>query len=242
MTHPKIGASARRGLAGLAVLSLALVLHGSDTARAADHRDAPLVLGNPTTDIDDLYAFVPAGSGDLVIAATFGNFVADPGNAALFDSGAVYDIYIDRDGDRIPEMTIRTRFNAGTPQVFSTTGIIGGPIVGTVADFGNSNASATVPTAFGDVRVYAGARDDPFFFDSVGFNAFRTQLYLPDNGLRNTAINGAPQNAFAGLNVAAIVYQIPIEIVMGDRNAVGGNVAIWGKTFEPIFRILQENQ
>lgn len=236
MTHHRLRGAVRGAFVAGAVLAAALASNGTETARAADHRDAPLVLDNSRTDINDVYAWVPVGSGNVVIAATFGNFVGDPGVTPLFDSGAVYEIYIDRNDDRIADMTIRTRFGDGTPQVFTTSGILSGGIRGTVSDFGSNGPSAEAPTPFGDVQVFAGARDDPFFFDSVGFNAFRTQLYLPDNGLRNTAINGTPQNAFAGFNVAALVYEIPIEIIMGDPNAVGGRIDLWAKTFEPIIR------
>jgi hypothetical protein len=66
------------------------------------------------------------------------------------------------------------------------------------------------------ITIFAGPRDDPFFFDFVGFERF-----LAGTG----TFTGA--DAFAGFNVNAIVVQFPLEMVAGHAEKFGA----WGVTY-----------
>jgi hypothetical protein len=65
------------------------------------------------------------------------------------------------------------------------------------------------------IRVFAGPRDDPFFFDVVGFNRFLTGT----GGFTGS-------DGFAGFNVSAIVVEFPVDMVRGS----GTDLQIWGET------------
>jgi hypothetical protein len=70
---------------------------------------------------------------------------------------------------------------------------------------GTSAATHLTPvvTAAGDIKVFAGPREDPFFFDLVGFNrsiAAGANLF--------TGVD-----AFKGKNINAIVVEFPVNMV-----------------------------
>jgi hypothetical protein len=64
--------------------------------------------------------------------------------------------------------------------------------------------------------VFAGVRDDPFFFDLVQFNRVVSGAA--------TSFNDPGADTFAGFNVLAIVIELP-KSVLGD-NTLG----VWGTT------------
>jgi hypothetical protein len=210
---------------GLASVALALVsLLPAEPTEAADHTDAPLATSNILVDINDIYAFRPTSTDDLCVVMTVHRFTGQPATA-MFDNNGIYELYVDNTGDNTPEATVRFTFSGSAPQQYTVTGL-GAPITGDVSDYGT-----TLVGGGGGIQIYCGPRDDPFFFDLVGFQQFTSQLYLPDNGLRNSGINGSPVNFFAGGNVAAIVLQVPIVAVNGTGNPNTGTIRAWGKTF-----------
>jgi hypothetical protein len=79
----------------------------------------------------------------------------------------------------------------------------------------------------GGVSVFAGLRDDPFFFDLAGFQGFLASPKVPAKGLRAT---GNPVDAFAGTNILAIVVELPVTAVTGGANANTGVIKTWVST------------
>jgi hypothetical protein len=69
-------------------------------------------------------------------------------------------------------------------------------------------------------------RDDPFFFDLAGFQAFVANPQAPVAGLR-AAGGGTPVDAFAGTNILAIVVELPVTAVTGGTNANSGTIKTW---------------
>jgi hypothetical protein len=67
------------------------------------------------------------------------------------------------------------------------------------------------------VRLFAGVRDDPFFFDLGRFSAILAG--------QAASFNDPGTDAFAGLNTYAIVIELPIEMV-GDP----ATTTIWATT------------
>src|SRR3954466_703383 len=94
---------------------------GPGTAAASSHREAPLISQDPTADNTDLYAFV---SPDKPSTATIvSNWIPgeDPAagpNYYTFSSTARYDIYADKNGDGVPDITYRFRFHDLPSQLF----------------------------------------------------------------------------------------------------------------------------
>jgi hypothetical protein len=82
----------------------------------------------------------------------------------------------------------------------------GGPIVNRVG----------ATTDLGGGKVFCGVREDPFFFDLMGF---RTTLMTGNLAFDNT------RDFFAGLNDSAIIIEIPARALPGD-----GPYKIWGTT------------
>src|SRR6476660_3010608 len=99
-------------------LILALLISGSligpsNTALASSHREPPLISQDPLADNTDLYAFVSPDRPDTVtIIANYIPFeepASGPGFWS-FDPNASYNIYIDNNGDAIPDITFNFQF------------------------------------------------------------------------------------------------------------------------------------
>jgi hypothetical protein len=84
---------------------------------------------------------------------------------------------------------------------------------------GDSVASGPVETVFeagGGLQVYAGLRDDPFFFDLQG--------YL--DTLSTGTLSFTATDFFTGLNVTAIVLEIKASTVAEDSE----EIQVWATT------------
>jgi hypothetical protein len=199
---------------GLALLAAGL------PAFAADHRDAPAIRERPVADINDVYAFLAPDDPDQLVLAMTINPVSDPGFAPTyaFSPDVLYQFTIDNAGGPRPEHTIDVVFSAlsgGEQRVrarFPDRTVVRGdatpPSVGTEPNEPN----IVDGPAGSDIQVFAGQRDDPFFFDLIGFN-------------RSLAFTGA--DTFEGLNVSAIVLQFPVELVSDGQT----DLEISGFTF-----------
>jgi hypothetical protein len=194
---------------------------------AADHKDSPAVERDPATDIADVYAFRRADN--LVVAMTIQNLSISGNATDLFNARARYQIFVDNtdNGTLAANATITVTFSGSNPQRFKVEGLTSSAIEGPTSGF--SNAATPAVTTSGAIKVFAGPRDDPFFFDLAGFRQFLAGTYTPVAGLRS-ATAGAPRNAFAGLNVGAIVIELPITAVTGLATPNSGVIRAWGAT------------
>src|SRR5271167_4082126 len=80
----------------------------------SSHREAPEISKDPVADNADVYAFVSPDAPDTVTLIT--NFVplqnpAGGPNFFEFGNDVLYSIYIDNDGDGVPEISYVFRFN-----------------------------------------------------------------------------------------------------------------------------------
>jgi hypothetical protein len=202
-----------------------LVLGG----QAADHNDAPTISVDAQLDINDIYAFrSPTNSSNLVIVATVNPFLTSSPTGDLFSSTGRYQFHIDDDDpDLLDDMTVTFTFS-GTPQTWRAEGLGLGAITGQVTPVGQ----APIIYDQGGIKIFAGLRDDPFFFDLGAFQSFVASPHDidPANGLR-TAAQGAPVDFFAGKNVAAIVIELPIT-ALGPATPTGGTIKAWFSTLK----------
>jgi len=177
-------------------------------------------MGDPKTDITDLYAFLKpdddtAATGELPgksILMLNVNPLA-PALAAEFESGAEYLIKVDTDSDAVEDITFRVTFSPKvngqqTGQVERIDGA-GSQVVVPAAPV-SFGAIATITTN-GPYRFYAGLRSDPFFFDLLGF--------IDDFNF----VNG---DFFADKNVFAIVLEVPNK-ALGRTPAT---TSLWART------------
>jgi hypothetical protein len=160
-------------------------------------------MGDPKTDITDLYAFLKPDDDAGATGALPGKSILmlnvnplAPALAAEFESGAEYLIKVDTDNDAVEDITFRVTFS---PKV-------NGQQTGRVERIDRAGSQVVIPaapvsfganaaiTTEGPYRFYAGMRSDPFFFDLLGF--------IDDFNF----VNG---DFFADKNVFAIVLEVP---------------------------------
>ncbi len=227
---PFLSVSSRTWLAtAAATAALGLAVFGMQTAHGADHADAPGLMGDGQADINDLFAFrSPENPDDLVVALTINPLTAPPQNAsARFGSDVAYNIHVDNTGDNVADATVVVTFSADG-STWTINGL-GDPLSGPVTS-GSTAATAPAPkvTESGPFKVFAGQRDDPFFFDLVGFKEFTSGPYTPANGLRPSG--ETPSDTLAGTNVSAIVIQLPITALTGASTSDTGVIKAWAST------------
>ncbi|MEX0785167.1 MAG: DUF4331 family protein [Dehalococcoidia bacterium] len=193
------------------------------TVSAADHRDSPSVEDDPAADITDVYAFRSPANGDNLVVALDVNGLTVPGDPANFATDVEYQIHVDNTGDAVADATASITFS-GDPLMFTIEGL-GDPITGEVTTPGSADAEITDA---GGIRVFAGPRDDPFFFDLVGFQNFVAGPFVPASGLRPEG--ESPTDAFAGTNISAIVIELPITALTGEDTSDSGTIKAWAST------------
>ena len=218
----------RKKILFVAIAALTLVTGG--IIYASDHIDAPSVT-NQTTDITDLYVFQGENTNNLVLVAnTQGLLTPALTPAAKFDENTLIEFNIDNNNDNIEDLVIQCKYDAA-----SNTMKVYGPIApsekGTRSKLeGNPTASVAV-TAYGSapvtgttsngMSVFAGPRDDPFFFDLDQFHAI---LAGTAAGFRNPGVD-----AFAGTNVMSVVVELPKSMLGGT-----GKINVWLETKKKI--------
>lgn len=214
---------------GLAALLLTTV------AIAADHRDGAAVLTDPSTDINDVFAWTSSDGTKLNLAMTV--FPAAT-SAAKFSNVAQYVFHTTSSAGygMAPAATEDILCTFDTSQNISCWG--GGEYV-----TGNASSTAGISSASGKLRVFAGLRDDPFFFNLDGFKetakivhgaagsltfdpAGCPALDAPTANLLVTQLKskpggGTPQDFFTGLNTLAIVIQVDRTLVTKGGSTVG---------------------
>jgi hypothetical protein len=80
----------------------------------SSHREAPSISQDPVADNADTYAFVsPDDPSTVTIIANYVPLEGPPGGPNFFEFGddVLYSIYIDNDGDALPEITYQFQFN-----------------------------------------------------------------------------------------------------------------------------------
>lgn len=213
--------------AGLVVSGLAAAMGGGAMIlRAADHRDSALLTATPGQDIADVYSFrSPADPSRLVLAMTVAGLQA-PSDAGTvrFPEGVVYAFKIDTDGDAVEDWVIQAyAVGRGASQVVkfvgpgrpsqtgATTRLLTSPPITVTASYGST--ATTVNR--GGIQVFAGLRDDPFFFD---LSQFQQIIGGNASSFRNPGVD-----TFAGTNVLALVVEFPVALLGGATR-----LGVWG--------------
>ena len=193
---------------------------------ASDHIDAPNVKGK-STDITDLYAFQPADNANNLafVLNTQGLLTPAATGAAKFDPNTMIQLSIDNNGDNVEDLVIQCIYDSATNQMVvygpikpSATGLkskIEGAATATVGvtPYGASPVTATGSTG---VEVFAGPRDDPFFFD---LNQYHAILAGTASGFNNPG-----SDAFANTNVMSIVLEVPKTLLNPPST---GSLNVW---------------
>jgi uncharacterized protein DUF4331 len=202
----------------------------SPPAIAADHRDAPTIDDYSAIDINDVFLFRdPSDSSKLVVGLST-QAVADPlfNSSYHFQENALYRLNFTTRADAHPTATIDFVFSPFHNGPTCPTGpacqtyravFPNGVVIEGTAVQGVNGTSHTDPTPFfaksGEITVFAGPREDPFFFDLVGFN----RAFASGNATKFTGVD-----AFKGKNINAIVVEFPISMVF-PANICTGKIA-----------------
>ncbi|MCB0646093.1 MAG: DUF4331 family protein [Saprospiraceae bacterium] len=176
---------------------------------SADHIDAPGVKST-SADITDFYAFASPANSDAMVFVTNIQGLTSPANSAglTYDENVLTEINIDNDGDNVEDLVIQLIPRAGKMYAF-------GPYVpGTTGRTSSIDKNAPMMevdiTAYGEspviasqgtMKLFAGPRDDPFFFDIGRFNEI---LMGQASGFADPGTD-----TFAGTNVLSTVIEVP---------------------------------
>jgi hypothetical protein len=211
----------------LAALAIAGITVGG-LVYAADHIDSPAVT-NQSTDITDLYVFRGQDVNNLVfVANTQGLLAPSATGAAMFDANTLIEFNIDNNGDNVEDLVIQGIYSNGKMQVY-------GPIkpseTGTRSKLEGSATAEVAVTSYGaaanigtggGLKVFAGPRDDPFFFDLTQFKKIIAGTA--------TSFNNPGSDAFAGTNVLSFVVELPKSML----NATNNKLNVWLETKKKI--------
>jgi len=178
------------------MLAMAGLVSIAAPALAADHAEATGTQADPAADITDFYAW---SDGSTITAILNYNPLMLPGDPAVYDADVLYSIHFDLDGDAVSDHDIHVRFgiNAENQWGVQAVGVpsAGAPVQGAVESVVAGPGS----------MLYAGLRDDPFFFDLGGFNdTLATGDLLMDGS-----------DDVAGFNVMVIALQFDAPSLLG---------------------------
>ena len=228
---------------------------------AADHLDGPLVQTDKRVDLTDIYAFANGTSGRSTLVLNV-NPLTSPADTkfAYFRTGALYEFKIDTNLDAHADIAYRIVFSnlqsfsdGARYQTFVVKRATGAAAdvhawTGTTVATGLSTAyghSVRIAAIAGGGNAFAGPRDDPFYFDLVGFKHLKARLLAGSTtvGTAGTASDCPPAvttdgasnallscftgtDTFAGTNISSIALQLPNGMIGGATHTVG----VWATT------------
>ena len=209
--------------------ALAVVLGGS-ILWAADHIDAPAVTGQ-ATDVTDVYAFKGADANSRVFVINTQGLLSPAASAAAkFDANTLIELNIDNNNDNVEDLVIQALFDGTSmkfygpvaPSATGTKSKLEGAVTASVAVTAYGAAAPTVATGSNGIKVFAGPRDDPFFFD---LDQFKKVIAGTAAGFRNPGVD-----AFAGTNVLSVVMEVPVSLLGSST----GKINVWAETKKKI--------
>jgi Domain of unknown function (DUF4331) len=189
---------------------------------ASDHIDAPAVK-NQTTDITDLYVFNGADTNNLVFVANTQGFLTPASSAtAAFDPNTLIQLNIDNNGDNVEDLVIQAIYANGkmnfygpvAPSMTGTRSKLEGSVTASVTVTPYGAASPMISTGSSGMMVFAGPRDDPFFFD---LNQYHAILSGKASGFNNPG-----SDSFSGTNVMSLVVEVPKTLLNST-----GKINVW---------------
>jgi hypothetical protein len=194
----------------ISVVLLPILLLLTWATLASSNLDSPSAGNDPVADITQFYAFVSpqcteSGVGacdfppeELVLALTVNPSATE---ASQFSEAVVYHIYFEND------VGVETQIDCtiSAEQVITCAGLDGLSVSAPIGETGVN----------GDIRVFAGLRDDPRFVDDVALERF--------NSIGVLAFNAPGMDTVAGSNTLAIVIGIKYAAFPAGSGATDSN-------------------
>ena len=202
------------GIRCLSFVASWILAVAATSAFAADHRDAPLILGNEQQDINDIYAFQsPSNPNNVVFVITVNPFIGMFAEDGTLDPNTVYELLIDTNGDAREDINFAFFFSRPNTSLQQSFILQSG--AATLAR-GVTGQNVAIRGG-GTVRV--AVHDDPFFFDS------NILMGAPD-GIDN----------FAAANITALILEIPRRLLRANNIGVWGITEVQGKQVDRMGR------
>ena len=212
------------------VAAAVAVVIGGSILWAADHIDAPAVT-NQATDITDVYAFTGADAGSRVFVINTQGLMSPTTSAtAKFDANTLIELNIDNNNDNVEDLVIQAVYDGTNMKIYGpiapsapgTKSKLEGAVTAQVAVTAYGASAPTVATGTNGIKVFAGPRDDPFFFDLTQYK----HVVAGDT----TAFRAKGNDTFKGTNVMSVVVEVPTSLL----KATGGKINVWAETKKKI--------
>jgi hypothetical protein len=241
-----MGVRRTRKLLAVVAVGAAIAL-GALALRAADHQDSPAATADPPADITDVYAWMsPDASRVNLIMDVYPNAPA----TAMFSDQVLYTLHVNSKASYAATASVTTNVICSftTAQVASCWVGTADFVTGDAGMTTDGGAPAGIVSASGKTTLFAGLRDDPFFFNLAGFqatvadvDAAESTLVLDAAGcpaldvntanalvmqLRTAPGGGTAVNFFAGFRVLSIVLSIDKTLLTTGGPVLG----VWGST------------
>jgi hypothetical protein len=225
--------TSRRQTALIALaLTIAVTLVSAPAPRtdAADHRDGPRITGDQAADINDIYLFLdPNDNSKVVVAMSVYGAIVPAENAAsgFFDHTVLFRFQFENTGDAAGDVNFDITFTKlsgySAPQVATIKE--NGVTLFTAPTTVSSSTARTAPPPVittdptTGVSIFAGLREDPFFFD------IPAELLYVNSLLKNRpdpTVFERARDSFAGYNTNMIVLSIPASRLRGTSGDIVG--------------------
>jgi hypothetical protein len=177
----------------------------------ADHIDSPDIAGTGT-DITDYYAFEsPEDDANMVFVINVKGLLSpSETDDASFDEDVMLEVNIDNSAskDNMEDLVIQAIIEDGKVKVYGPSAPVEKGLNSTLVN--QSAPAEAMITAYGStpvmgtsngMKVFAGPRDDPFFFDLAAYQAII--------GGTATEFGNPGMDTFAGTNVLSVVIEVP---------------------------------
>ncbi|MEA5552202.1 DUF4331 domain-containing protein [Anabaena cylindrica UHCC 0172] len=221
-----------RTITAFLTILLLLLTYTTLPAQASDHQDTTFLATKQTAaDLTDLFVFESTDPNKVVLAMDFDPLIVS-GATRPFDPSVLYQFKIDNTGDNVEDVVLQFTFNGtGSQQTVTVRGPAFPTTIGTQSTLVPVSGTGTINTPFtinSDIKVFAGTRKDPFFFDLEQFFKIipdRNYNLQPNPSPPFTVLTfrsaGQAQDTLATFNVNSIIIELP-------RSLLGsGKIGTW---------------
>ncbi len=224
-------------------------------ARGSDHADTPAIAATPGADLTDVFIFPsPVDASKVVLVMNVHPLIPSGVTNTVFDPSVLYQFKLSNNTNLstaalpVENLVIQAKFSGtGTDQTVQIVGPIVPTMTGAKSVFQTPDPTSgkinTIFTTSSGIKVFAGTREDPFFFDlEQFFNILpdRGTPLPPPTGRTAPANPDAPQqlsflppgtatDTLKGFNLLTIVLEMPRTMLTtgGDGS---GKIRLWCTT------------